>query len=343
LSSPGSFGSCLLPPEVDFGAEVLSVADFNQDSIPDVMVSTCCNFSDLNFLAGVGDGTFQALQELPGGLSPLGMAVADFDGNRSPDLVVAASGQNSIASGYAVVELNYAGRKASTLNGASFAVGQPIAPDSIASVFGTDLANTSITSTSLTANLGGTTATWYDSTDTPFPADIFFADQFQANIQVPPGMASGPAQVLVQSGDGTYSLSAVTLTGTAPGIFTVDGKLAAGDWVRVENGNTLSGQLATINASNQLVPVPLNFDPQSSPVFLLLFGTGFRNAAAGSVTVQIGNLAPVAPAYAGAQGSFVGLDQVNIQLPYSMKGAGDVPITVTVAGQTANTVHVTIQ
>jgi hypothetical protein len=38
-----------------------------------------------------------------------------------------------------------------------------------------------------------------------------------------------------------------------------------------------------------------------------------------------------------------GEDQVNVRLPYSLKGAGLTPVTVTVAGQQSNAVTIQIQ
>jgi len=44
--------------------------------------------------------------------------------------------------------------------------------------------------------------------------------------------------------------------------------------------------------------------------------------------------------YAGAQGTFVGQDQINAILPQSLAGAGEINVIVTVDGVTANTVKV---
>ena len=49
------------------------------------------------------------------------------------------------------------------------------------------------------------------------------------------------------------------------------------------------------------------------------------------------------PAFAGPQGGFDGLDQINIKLPPALKGSGDVVVKVTAAGKSANPVHITIQ
>ena len=54
-----------------------------------------------------------------------------------------------------------------------------------------------------------------------------------------------------------------------------------------------------------------------------------------NVSVKIGNIdAPVT--YAGAQGAYAGLDQVNVALPGALKGRGQLVVTVTVNGQATN-------
>ena len=47
--------------------------------------------------------------------------------------------------------------------------------------------------------------------------------------------------------------------------------------------------------------------------------------------------------YAGAQGGFVGLDQVNVSLPASLGGKGEVEVILIVEGQAANVVKVNIK
>jgi uncharacterized protein (TIGR03437 family) len=80
------------------------------------------------------------------------------------------------------------------------------------------------------------------------------------------------------------------------------------------------------------VPVPI--DVTTSP-YLVLYGTGIRGAAPTNVSVQIGNVAaPVQ--YAGPQGSYPGLDQVNALLPSSLQGRGQLVVTITVNGQATN-------
>ena len=60
------------------------------------------------------------------------------------------------------------------------------------------------------------------------------------------------------------------------------------------------------------------------------------------VTVQIGNR-EAEVLYAGAQGVLVGLDQINVLLPRSLAGSGEVIVTVTVDGKVANPVKLVLK
>lgn len=58
-------------------------------------------------------------------------------------------------------------------------------------------------------------------------------------------------------------------------------------------------------------------------------------ATVGGVTAQV--------SFAGAQGQCEGLDQLNLPLPKSLRGSGDVDVTLTVDGLMANTVRIRIK
>jgi uncharacterized protein (TIGR03437 family) len=67
----------------------------------------------------------------------------------------------------------------------------------------------------------------------------------------------------------------------------------------------------------------------------VLYGTGIRGALQDNVSVKIGNI--TAPLYyAGPQGFYPGLDQVNAALPSALRGRGQLVVTVTVNGQATN-------
>src|SRR5262249_51929387 len=94
---------------------------------------------------------------------------------------------------------------------------------------------------------------------------------------------------------------------------------------------------------NKYVSVPVNVSVAGDQVFLVLFGTGIRfRSSLSNVTATIGGT-PVPVQYAGPQGVFVGLDQVNILLPSSRAGRGEVDLVLTVDGKNANTVRVDIK
>ena len=66
---------------------------------------------------------------------------------------------------------------------------------------------------------------------------------------------------------------------------------------------------------------------------LVLYGSGIRNASKVSVLLE-GNASNVA--FFGPQTQFVGLDQVNVQIPSALAGKGDVHIALTADEQDAN-------
>jgi uncharacterized protein (TIGR03437 family) len=90
-----------------------------------------------------------------------------------------------------------------------------------------------------------------------------------------------------------------------------------------------------------LVAVPLNLAACKETV-LELWTTGLDEVDPSTVQVTIGG-SDATLLYAGPQGVFPGVDQVNVVIPQSLAGAGSVPIVVTAAGVTSNTVSVTIQ
>jgi uncharacterized protein (TIGR03437 family) len=84
-------------------------------------------------------------------------------------------------------------------------------------------------------------------------------------------------------------------------------------------------------------PVPISLE--GGTVYLSVYGTGIRGSRA---TVTIGGVS-VDPLYAGQQGQFAGLDQVNVAIPASLAGRGVVEIRVAAAAQTSNGVTIAVQ
>ena len=73
-------------------ANDIEVADFNNDSVPDVVVSNTGNFfqgTTISVFPGLGNGTFGPQTDYTVGVGPVGLAAADFNLDGYMDLVVA--------------------------------------------------------------------------------------------------------------------------------------------------------------------------------------------------------------------------------------------------------------
>jgi uncharacterized protein (TIGR03437 family) len=70
-------------------------------------------------------------------------------------------------------------------------------------------------------------------------------------------------------------------------------------------------------------------------------GTGIRSAPAESVAVFIDG-ASVPVLYGGAQPEWDGLDQINIELPLWLRGAGQVDVVIEAGGILSNTARIQI-
>ncbi len=229
-------------------------------------------------------------------------------------------------------------------------LGPQIAAESIISGFsstGKDLATgeAGAISQPLPTTLAGTTLQVTDSTGTTRLAPLFYVSPGQINYQLPPGTALGGALVTVTSGDGKVTTGTLQVVQIAPGIFSANssGKdVAAAVAIRVKaDGTQIPEPVAQYdNNLRKFVPLPIDLGPETEQVVLLLFGTGIRKGSA--VQVQIGGLAMQID-YAGAQGGYVGLDQINVRLSRALLGRGEVEVRLSVDGKAANTVTLQIK
>ena len=113
--------------------------------------------------------------------------------------------------------------------------------------------------------------------------------------------------------------------------------------MRADNSQSYEPVAALDAAQGRFVSVPIDLGPESDQVFLLLYGTGLRGRSAlSAVSARVGGVdAPVL--YAGPQNDFQGLDQINLRLPRSLAGRGEVEIVLTADGQTSNAVRVSVK
>ena len=127
----------------------------------------------------------------------------------------------------------------------------------------------------------------------------------------------------------------------APSLFTLNtGGLAATYVTRVAPSGAVTNQPIASFQNGVYTPVPI--DVTSAPAYLILFGTGLRNASFWTAIVHGGSM-PLQ--YAGPQESIAGLDRVNLLLPSYLAGSGCLNMVVYTGplGLFSNTVYVCIQ
>ena len=220
--------------------------------------------------------------------------------------------------------------------------------------FGADLATGTQAATTLPlpTALAGARVNLRDSLGNERPAPLFFVSPSQINYQIPPGTVAGPATITVVNSNGVVSTGGISISSVAPGLFTAsaDGQgVATAVALRIKNdGSQIYEPVAFFDQSqNKFVALPIDLGPDmgsaSDQVFLILFGTGFRNRSAlSTVIAQIGG-ENAEVLYAGEQGGLVGLDQANVRLPRVLAGRGDLDLILTVDGKSSNSVKIKIR
>ena len=171
---------------------------------------------------------------------------------------------------------------AGVLNAANFLEG-PIAPESWVSIFGENLADELIVTSSipLPTSLGGTRVTVTDAPGTERSARIQFVSPEQLNFLMPPDTAPGSATVTVTNASGQTSSLVVQVGSVGPGIFSANGSgmgPAAATFQIVEADGSRSEGLTFDPAapSGTRTNVPIDLGPPGRQIYLSFFGTGFR-------------------------------------------------------------------
>jgi uncharacterized protein (TIGR03437 family) len=233
------------------------------------------------------------------------------------------------------------------LSAASFKAS--LAPDTIGAVFGKLLSasTTSNNSARLPDALNGTWLKVRDSNCVERTAPLFFVSPTQINFLLPAETAVGTATLIAQNDVGEVSLGTASVNRVAPGIFTANANgqgVAAALALRIKaNGQQVYEPAARYDDTvKHFVTLPIDLGNADEQVFLLLFGTGWRNRSdLSNVSITIAGQR-VEALFAGAQGS-PGLDQLNLRLPHTLAGRGEVDVVVQVDGQTANLVKISFK
>jgi uncharacterized protein (TIGR03437 family) len=194
------------------------------------------------------------------------------------------------------------------------------------------------------SNLGATTAvTVTDTQGTARNATISSTSSQQVNFNIPADTAPGIATVTIGSQSGGVLIDSV-----APGFYSANGSgsgvAAATAATYSADGSQVTPQtFATCPSGGGCVAAPLDLGGATDKLVLTLYGTGMSGfSGMQNVAASIGGaIAPIL--FVGAQGQYAGLDQVDLVVPRSLAGAGEVPIVLTVDGQTANVVTVNVK
>ena len=209
-----------------------------------------------------------------------------------------------------------------------------VTAESIASVFGSGFAAAAgVAGTQPPPqSLGGVTLTVTDSAGNTRNADLMYVAPSQINFVVPSGMAAGAATFTIMNGGATPLTTTAAIQSVAPTLFSMSGDgrgVAAATRHSGPDGqpaSAIAGRGISMRGSGcTSTPIGLS---ASTTVYLSLYGTGIRNRTSlANVTVNIkGTNVPVL--YAGPQSSFEGLDQVNVALPPSLAGSGEVNVSL---------------
>jgi uncharacterized protein (TIGR03437 family) len=224
------------------------------------------------------------------------------------------------------------------VNAANYAA--PVAPGSIASVFGDFLlaAPLSATESPLPPSISGLSLEFGGVT-----APLFFASSGQANVQVPWESAGQSQTTLTASLNGQASTGKVVgLAAYAPAIFSTN---AAG-----------SGQGAITDTSYRLVDSTNPATAGSTVVLIYCTGLGAVTnqpptgspapsdplAHATTPTVTIGGVS-ASVGFSGLAPGYVGLYQVNAQVPAGSATGPAVPVVISIGGVESNTVTMAVQ
>lgn len=215
--------------------------------------------------------------------------------------------------------------------GLAFAVGQNLAP-AAGEILGAS-----------PASLNGASVNILDAAGNNTTAPLLFVAPSQVTFQVPTTVAAGLARVTVNSIGSTQAAANVVIDPVAPAVFTINGNnLIAGYAVRISTNGTQTTEPAyALNPQGSYSATPINMGTATDKVYLTIYATGMSAATMAKVSVLVNGVnCPVI--YSGPS-SYTGVDQVNVQLPASLAGAGTVTLQLTAAGVAANSVQIVIK
>jgi uncharacterized protein (TIGR03437 family) len=235
------------------------------------------------------------------------------------------------------------------LSAASY-LGPDAAPGSIVAAFGTNLAASPAmaTETILPSTLSGVTVELIDTTGSRKVAPLLFVSASQINFVAANDLEPGPVLVNVLNGTRLVASGYMQLQPVAPALFAANGDGAgvlAGEALLNSGSTSTSVPVAVFNAAaSRWTPRALRLGSGRDLLFLTLYGTGIRGRRSlADIRATVAGVA-VPVTYAGPQGYFSGLDQINIgPLPGTLAGTGLADVAVSIGDLRSNAVQVQIE
>jgi uncharacterized protein (TIGR03437 family) len=228
------------------------------------------------------------------------------------------------------------------LNSASFDKATPVTPGSLIAIFGSSLAATTAAADSipLSTQLGNVKVS-INGQDAPL-LGVFHTDSGdQINAQLPWSTQAGQAQVVVSNNGVAGPAQTFQVGPFSPGIFSVN--FGTGQAIAINPDGSLAAPAGSIPGLSTR-PAKIG-DP-----FMIILATGLgavtpsvsdgQNAKDGLRTntttpvVMVGGK-PVTVLFSGLSQDFVGVNQINVQLPAGTPTGNAVPIQIQVGGLTS--------
>ena len=227
------------------------------------------------------------------------------------------------------------------VNAASYATGSVLAPGSIVSLFGSSMAQASggASSLPLPTALNGASVTIGG-----IASPLFYAAPGQVNAQIPFEISPNTRpQVVLSTGSALAVPETITIADVRPGIFTVDTSGTGQGAITHPSGAFVDSKAPA--AAGDVVVVYCNGLGATNP------SVTSGNAAPGAEPLARAVVVPSAtvggqPApiqFAGLVPGFVGLYQVNVQIPAGVSAGPAIQLVLTQNGVASNTVTLAIR
>lgn len=234
---------------------------------------------------------------------------------------------------------------ATAVSAASFAAGA-LAPGSLVSLYGSGFSETNEAAEALPlpVELAGASALVISPDGSERSLELVFVSPTQINGLLPQDLPEGVAELRIFRNGELLAVETLQIVPTAPALFAANGGgmgAPAGQILRVSADGTRESELLVDfdGAVGTFAPRPIAFRTPEERIFLIFYGTGFRNASQENSLLFDG--APGPPLlYVGEQPDFPGLDQANVELAREWAGRGEVSVELRVGGRASNALSI---